>query len=264
MFPPQLSIITINRNNATGLLRTLESIQSQTWRDFELIVIDGASTDDSLKVLERFADMVTVRVSEPDAGIYDAQNKGTRLATGRYCLYLNSGDLLCDHDVLRNAWGANPIEDIVYFDNLLDYGDKLVLGASPPKIREYHFYGHGLWHQSLISRKLFEKYGYYKADYRISGDYEFFLRVVLKYGVTCRHVPITFVRYDTHGISADPKFRKLNKRERRRAWVENFGFVRYFFSFLVLRTMLTYLIKKPMKLSLGSSLYGRLKNSVGR
>ena len=262
MISPELSIITINRNNAAGLIKTLESVRRQTWRNFEVIIIDGASSDDSIKVLDGYMDIITVRVSEPDGGIYDAHNKGTRLARGKYCLYLNSGDILYDKDVLQKAWDANPVEDIIYFDNMLDDGDRLVLGPNPPKLREYHFYGHGIWHQSLIARYLFEKYGYYRTDYKISGDYEFFLRVILKYRVSFRYLPIVFVQYDTQGISANPKYRKLNRNERRRAWIENFGLLRYVGSFVILQFLLTYGVKKPLKCALGSQIYAGLKRKL--
>ena len=88
----KLSIITINRNNAAGLRRTIESVVSQTYTEFEYIIIDGASTDESVDVIKEYADKITFWVSEPDNGIYNAMNKGILKAKGEYLLFLNSGD----------------------------------------------------------------------------------------------------------------------------------------------------------------------------
>ena len=97
----KLSIITINRNNALGLEKTLQSVNVQTYRDFEHIVVDGASTDGSVDVIKRLTDDTIRRVwvSEPDSGIYNAMNKGIRMATGDHIQILNSGDKLAADDV---------------------------------------------------------------------------------------------------------------------------------------------------------------------
>ena len=98
----QLSIITINRNNFSGLERTMQSVLSQTNKEFEYVVVDGASTDDSVAVIQRYAVSFGKRikwVSEPDKGIYDAMNKGILKATGEYVQILNSGDCLASPDV---------------------------------------------------------------------------------------------------------------------------------------------------------------------
>lgn len=97
----RLSIVTINRNNATGLKKTMQSVASQTFKEFEYIVIDGASTDNSVEVIKRlepqFAHLKWV--SEPDKGIYNAMNKGLHMATGEYIQILNSADCLAANDV---------------------------------------------------------------------------------------------------------------------------------------------------------------------
>ena len=103
MSNPILSIITINRNNAEGLRKTIESVLSQDVSDktqVEYIIIDGASTDESVEVIKSFENnqsnklQITKWISEPDTGIYNAMNKGIKMATGEYCLFLNSGDYI--------------------------------------------------------------------------------------------------------------------------------------------------------------------------
>lgn len=105
----QLSIITINRNNAAGLRRTIESVVSQTaFNQIEYIVIDGASTDGSKEVIMEFADKLTYWISEPDTGIYNAMNKGIKVATGEYCQFLNSGDWLAENKVIEDMTNSFP------------------------------------------------------------------------------------------------------------------------------------------------------------
>ena len=113
---PQLSIITINRNDAQGLEKTLESIwKKQSFKDFEHIIIDGASTDNSINIIKKYASHLSYWVSEPDKGIYNAMNKGIIKAKGNYLLFLNSGDWL-ENDILARVFKENFTEDIVYAD----------------------------------------------------------------------------------------------------------------------------------------------------
>ena len=104
---PQLSIITINRNDAQGLEKTLESIwKKQSFKDFEHIIIDGASTDNSINIIKKYASHLSYWVSEPDKGIYNAMNKGIIKAKGNYLLFLNSGDWL-ENDILARVFKEN-------------------------------------------------------------------------------------------------------------------------------------------------------------
>ena len=140
----KLSIITITYNNAEGLRRTIQSVQSQTFRDFEHIIVDGRSTDGSVEVIREYADNEAIRpegykatrqekngkaddtlpnrpiasspnrheicwISEKDRGVYDAQNKGIRLAHGEYCYFLNAGDTFCADDVLERIFSPNNL-----------------------------------------------------------------------------------------------------------------------------------------------------------
>ena len=97
----KLSIITINRNNAAGLEKTMKSVAAQTFKEFEYIIVDGASRDDSVEMIKRYQSEFTQLkwVSEPDSGIYNAMNKGIQMASGDYIQILNSGDCLAADDV---------------------------------------------------------------------------------------------------------------------------------------------------------------------
>lgn len=99
----RLSIITINYNNSIGLRKTIESVVSQTDNTFEYIIVDGGSSDGSVDIIKQYADKVSQWVSERDGGIYNAMNKGVRMAHGEYIMFLNSGDILYDNNVIGHV-----------------------------------------------------------------------------------------------------------------------------------------------------------------
>ena len=104
-----ITVITINRNNRNGLQKTVESVASQSYKDYEYVIIDGASTDGSVDIIKRYSETGAINwVSEPDSGIYNAMNKGISKATGEYLLFLNSGDCFSDSSVLEKI--ASQIE----------------------------------------------------------------------------------------------------------------------------------------------------------
>ena len=111
----KLSIITINYNNRDGLKRTLQSVENQNTRDFEHVIIDGASTDGSAEDIRKYAENKpnVIWVSEPDSGIYNAMNKGAKLASGEYLLFLNSGDDLYSSHVVQDFNKEKITADIV-------------------------------------------------------------------------------------------------------------------------------------------------------
>lgn len=217
MSAPRLSVITINRNNADGLDRTLASLFSQTYADFESIVIDGKSSDASVQVIKKYTDRIRIWKSEPDSGIYNAMNKGTRLATGEYCLYLNSGDYLFSETVLAEIFSGKPEADIVYFDLMIDYGDKMILGKMPEHVDYEIFVRRQVWHQSLLKRNLFERFGMYDESFRLLGDYEFLLRTIVVHNVSRKYMPITIAVFNTEGLGSRPENKTLATRERKRA-----------------------------------------------
>ena len=108
----KLSVITINYNNKNGLIKTINSVINQTYKDFEFIIIDGGSTDGSLEVIQEYSGQINYWVSEPDNGIYHAMNKGIVMAKGEYCNFMNSGDCFFDEQVLKNAFSHNLSVDI--------------------------------------------------------------------------------------------------------------------------------------------------------
>lgn len=260
---PKLSIITINRNNADGLDKTLKGIFDQTFRDFESIVIDGASTDDSLKVVKKYRKKIKYFVSEPDTGIYNAQNKGAKQARGEYLFFLNSGDYLYEKNTLTEIFSRKPVAEIVYGDVMIDYGDHEVLGKMPEKLHYNLFVEHELWHQVLFRRDIFQNYGYYKEDYRLAADYEFYLRTILKHGVSTQYMPVTFAIFNTFGLGSRPENQRLRMKERERAKKENLNFLQLWWQFRIRYFLLHRLLKPLVKILIGKN-YDNLKKKLIR
>lgn len=199
----KLSIITINRNNANGLRRTIESVLNQTFSDFEYIVIDGASTDDSVAVIKEFESKIYQWVSEPDGGIYNAMNKGISKARGEYCLFLNSGDYLSNNSVLNDVFSPEIKEDIVY-GSIKFCNNSFKAFPIPEELSLSYFYHNSLPHPcSFIRRELFTHIGLYKEEYKIISDWVFFVIAICKYNVTLRRVDEVISVYDLSGLSSD-------------------------------------------------------------
>lgn len=194
----KLSIITINYNNCEGLRKTIKSVVSQTFRDFEYVIIDGGSTDGSVDVIKEYADRVDYWVSEKDHGIYHAMNKGAFAAHGEYTQFLNSGDYLCDERVLEKVFANQFNEDIVCGNMYTSRGDERI---SPDEVSMAYMLTGTLLHPvSFIKRALFDVYKY-DERYKIMGDRDFFMYHLIKENVSYRKVNVFVAVFDVSGIS---------------------------------------------------------------
>ena len=211
----KLSIITVNLNNRAGLQKTTESIVSQTFKDFEWIVIDGGSTDGSKELIEQYSDYITYWVSEPDKGIYNAMNKGIKAANGEYLLFLNSGDYLYDNRVLQTVFQGKQSADILYGYMLLDGCESYAHAAMmKPVLFWTDFIGNTLPHQaSFIRRELFDKYGLYDESYKIASDMKFFVKAIVWEKSTYKFIPEKIAVFQAGGISSnDARFEERDVR----------------------------------------------------
>lgn len=242
----KLSIITINRNNAAGLRKTMESVFAQTYRDFEYIVVDGASTDDSLDVIKEYESVHSLNVhsfnftwlSEPDTGIYNAMNKGIEIAEGNrvvnsfnrsersecenkvtedgYVLMLNSGDFLVDEYVVEKIMPELHTEDIIQGNIIMDYPNQTI---------RYRGYGRSdisfidalqahFPHQAMFIRMAtMQEHGYYDENYKKASDSYFFITVLAFGNATFRYVDIDIANFDVKGISHDSHWRQIDREE---------------------------------------------------
>lgn len=219
---PLLSIITINYNNAEGLQKTIDSVAAQTFQDFEFIVIDGNSSDNSVDSIKN-SNRITYWVSEKDNGIYDAQNKGILKATSNYLLFLNSGDILANTNVLQNVSPVLLGGKSFYYGNLiLEKNSVKEKHLAPTTIDIDFMLNNTFWHPCVfIKAELFKTFGLYNTSFKIAGDYEFFIRCLLKPHVTTEYVNEFITEFDGNGISNDAGQNELQSKEREKAWKLN-------------------------------------------
>ena len=196
----KLSIITVNLNNRDGLQKTIDSVVAQTFKDFEWIVIDGGSTDGSKELIEQYADHFAYWVSEPDKGIYNAMNKGIKVAKGDYLQFLNSGDWLCDETVLERCLVSCSEADVLYGNLYLLDGVNVEPCVYPESLTLRFFVSGTLCHNAtFIKRGLLQPVGY-NEQLKLVSDWEFFLAQIMKNRVFV-HINEFVVYYDMKGIS---------------------------------------------------------------
>jgi glycosyltransferase involved in cell wall biosynthesis len=208
-----LSIITINKDNAAGLKKTCLSVISQTYKDFEWIIIDGASNDDSVNIIKQYSDRVTYWVSEPDSGIYNAMNKGVKHAAGNYLLFLNSGDFLLYPWTLEEAF--NEIKTCkkadVYYSDAVEDTYKVII--TPENITLRYFIHYMINHQNtLIRRELFNNQ-LFNEEYKITADWYFFISELLQHSIAFFHIKTNLTVFDTKGVSRIYEKKRLLERK---------------------------------------------------
>ncbi len=198
-----LSIITVNFNNNAGLIKTLQSVEAQSYASYEHIIIDAGSTDGSVQTIKDYRQQnphLTFWVSEPDHGIYDGMNKGISRARGEYLYFLNSGDCL-EKDILR---------EIPFDGTKLIYGDALFVGRKktehripPTELDLIYLCNNSLPHQScFIHRALFEE-RLYDTRYRIISDWAHHFISLIMERCSYRYVPFLISVCDGNGVSSD-------------------------------------------------------------
>ena len=219
----KLTIITINYNNASGLRKTMESVLAQTSREFEYIVIDGASTDGSVEFIQTFklSSFQTLNyISEPDKGIYNAMNKGIKMAKGEYVHFLNSGDWLVDEKVVADMSNELPDCDI-FVGNVIQVRQdgKKRYCKNNKKVSLLTFYRGTIQHTSAyIRRSLFDKYGLYDESLKIVSDWKWYLQVAGLHKADVHFTDRYVTYFDMTGISSTQLH--VDRAERRKVLEE--------------------------------------------
>jgi glycosyltransferase len=204
----KVSIITAVLNNRKTIEECMQSIINQTYQHRECIVIDGGSTDGTMDLLKKYENRMTKIVSERDNGIYDAMNKGIKLATGDVIGILNSDDIYNDATVIEsvaNAIMENSVDscyaDLVYIDK-----------NNPDKVIRYWkscIYKNGLFRSGwmpphptfFVKREVYEKYGCFNTDFKIAADYELMLRFLERHKISTYYIPEVLIKMRMGGMS---------------------------------------------------------------
>lgn len=208
----KISIVTTTYNSVATLRDTLQSILSQSYTNYEVLIQDGCSTDGTLDVVNEFASSFGDRLKlavEPDGGIYDAMNRGIRRATGEVIGMLNSDDFFTSPDVLATiarTFGEQPALDAVYADvhyvNEQDLGRVVRYYSSAQFTPERVLRGFMPAHPTFyIRRHCFDRYGLYDLDMKLASDFEFALRLIYKYRIRTQYVPQDWVTMRLGGAS---------------------------------------------------------------
>ena len=245
----KITIITATYNSAATVRDTLASIQSQTYRTIEHLIIDGASSDATLSIVREFAHVAACH-SAKDRGIYDAMNRGIACATGDIIGILNSDDVYANETIIASVMQrfAETGADAVYGDlNYVQHDlNKVVRRWRAGAFDRQSFkWGWMPPHPSFfVRRELYEKFGNFNLELRSAADYELMLRMAYKHQVNCAYLPQVLVKMRTGGVSnASLKNRLRANREDLRAWQIN-DLQPYFFTLWLkpLRKLHQYLI----------------------
>lgn len=223
---PKVTIITICFNEKDRIDKTCKSVVSQMYKNIEWVVVDGKSTDDTLKIINNYKHKITKLISEKDKGRYDAMNKGIKKSTGEYLIFLNGGDYFFDKNSVSNLVDGSKNSDIVYGNIVVLQNKNRHVFSPPDSINFKYFLNYALPHQAtLIKRKLFKTVGLYDTTVKISADHKFFVNAIYNHKCSYRHVNKTISFYHFDGISSDPKLAFNLQKEKYNYFTNDFSVV---------------------------------------
>ena len=220
------SIITVTYNASRWIERTIQSVISQSYSNIEYIIVDGNSTDETLDIIKKYQSSITQWVSEPDKGLYDAMNKGLKLASGDYVWFINAGDTLYSETTVQDIFNTlhnGKLPDILYGETAIADSEGNTLGMrrlkAPEKLSWKNFsMGMLVCHQSfLVKREIALPYN---LQYRFTADYDWCIRC-LKKADAVFNTHLILSQFLEAGLSADN--RKASLKERYRIMCDNYG-----------------------------------------
>ena len=227
---PKFSIITVTYNAGKVLEDTIQSVVFQTYRNVEYIIVDGGSKDNTLEIAEKYRDRISKVISEPDKGLYDAMNKGIRLATGDYLFFLNAGDELHENETLQklvHTLKGKELPDVIYGETAIvdEEGHFLHMRRlSAPDTLTWKSFKQGMLvcHQAFIARRELAINDLYDLRYRFSADFDWCIRIMKK--AKCLHnTRLTLIDYLKEGMTT--RNHKASLKERFRIMAKHYGWL---------------------------------------
>lgn len=203
IYEPLISVISVCYNAAEDLGKTINSVIRQTYDNIEYIIIDGGSQDGTIELIKRNSLHISKWISEPDGGIYDAMNKGIRLATGDWIIFMNAGDTFYYDGALHDVFCYDILDDtkIIYGDVLLDFGKLGTIKKRLYRISEEQS-PFEICHQSVLTSTDVLKRIEYDTSYRICADCDSFYKIQ-KMGYKLQYVPVTISKFEVvEGVSS--------------------------------------------------------------
>ena len=230
----KISVITVCYNAQKTIENTIQSVLNQTYQDIEYIVIDGASTDDTLSILQKYNTQLKY-ISEKDNGLYDAMNKGINLASGEYIMFLNADDKFYNDKVIENFAKECEMQktDIVY-GNLAFLKDGNISIQRHKRLNKIYLIKNTPQQPATFYKKsIFEKVGLFNTNFRIVADQEWFLRAFLKFHISSHWLDETVTIFSTDGLSNNPAHEQKHESERKKMFSMYFGKFEFaFYSFI--------------------------------
>lgn len=225
---PKFSIITVTYNAGAVLEDTIQSVITQTYRNVEYIIVDGGSKDHTLDIINRYREHIHTLVSEPDKGLYDAMNKGIRLATGDYLCFLNAGDELHEDDTLQlmvHSITGTELPDVLYGETAIvdEEGHFLRMRRlSAPENLNWKSFKDGMLvcHQAFFPRR--ELAEPYDLRYRFSADFDWCIRIMKK-SHTLHNTHLTLIDYLSEGMTT--RNNRASLHERFRIMCRHYGYL---------------------------------------
>lgn len=225
---PKFSIITVTYNAGAVLEDTIQSVITQTYRNVEYIIVDGGSKDHTLDIINRYREHIQTLVSEPDKGLYDAMNKGIRLATGDYLCFLNAGDELHEDDTLQlmvHSITGTELPDVLYGETAIvdEEGHFLRMRRlSAPENLNWKSFKDGMLvcHQAFFPRR--ELAEPYDLRYRFSADFDWCIRIMKK-SHTLHNTHLTLIDYLNEGMTT--RNHRASLYERFRIMCRHYGYL---------------------------------------
>lgn len=200
----KFSIITVCFNSSRYIEKAIQSVLNQAYQNVEYVVIDGASTDGTVEIINRYADDIDEFISESDSGLYNAMNKGIAKATGDILFFLNSDDRFCDENVIAdmaNAFVENPELDMMYGDVLMEIGTGLTRWEQMSEFTRKNLAGITINHQSIFARRgIFEMTNGFSEEYKVVSDYDWLMKLVHS-NIKSRHIERDVVIFSVTGLS---------------------------------------------------------------
>jgi len=223
----KISIITACFNAQDTIEETIRSVAKQTYDNIEYIIVDGSSTDNTLQIIENYRDMINILISEPDSGVYNAMNKGIKVATGDLLFFLNADDIFINELVVQQfaefAESNNTgllLGDII----LLDKYDGRVYHEKQSLIDNIQLLKSTIFHPATFFRKeVFERFGRYSEENKIASDYEWYLNYFIKNNGDYSYLDKPVSVFSMGGLSSDERYSKIHKEERERIQKQYFS-----------------------------------------
>lgn len=223
----RLSIIVVSLNTKDLFLKTIKSIDSQTYKNYEIIVVDGCSEDGTIDIIKKLKKKFSKVIIEKDKGIYDAMNKGSNISSGEWTMFLNSGDTFCNKKVVSNIF-KNPLtkKDIIYGNTLVRYKNiKYLVPCSTFSNKTYLM---PFCHQSTIVKTNIIKKNKFSLKYRCSSDFNFFLKCFLRKKIF----------FNSNLIIATTLAKGLSDNNRQKVYKENIEILKkYNYSFFIISNL---------------------------